>query len=144
MQEEISNLILGELYSGSENRWLLFFLATYIAHSGDYYHSESSHLPVKSLFVLGALLMSAMPVNSEGAVASEQSKGYYYGYIYEISNTLCGLIIDQQIKTEEAQTLLSEAVDNLSKDPGAKLYISYADKAYKVITEDVACKEVYQ
>lgn len=99
---------------------------------------------MKSIFVLTVLLASVVPVNAADDMASERFRGYYYGYIYGIGNTLCGLVLDKQIKAEDAQDLFSGTVDSLLKDPEAKLYISYVDKAYMDITEDVVCKEVYQ
>ena len=99
---------------------------------------------MKSLLVISALLLSASPAAAAHHTNSERLKGYNYGYIYGVGNTLCGLVIDKLIKKEYAKNMLSGTVKALSLGPDSKPFASDIQKAYRDITEDVACKEVYQ
>ena len=94
--------------------------------------------------LLGALLLSASPAIATDNLASERLKGYNYGYIYGVGNTLCGLAIDKLIKNEYANELLSGTVKTLSENPDKKPYVSDIRNAYQDITEDIVCKVVYQ
>ena len=98
----------------------------------------------KLSILLGALLLLATPGLAASNTASERLKGYNYGYIYGVGNTLCGLAIDKLIKNEYANELLSGTVKALSENPDNKPYISDIRNAYQDITEDIVCKEVYQ
>ena len=99
---------------------------------------------MKSLLVFSALLLSASPALATDNLATEGLKGYHYGYIYGVGNTLCGLAIDKLIKNEYANELLSGTVKSLSENPDIKPYISDIRNAYQDITEDIVCKVVYQ
>ena len=99
---------------------------------------------MKSLLVFSALLLSASPAVATDNLATEGLKGYHYGYIYGVGNTLCGLAIDKLIKNEYANELLSGTVKSLSENPDIKPYISDIRNAYQDITEDIVCKVVYQ
>ena len=94
--------------------------------------------------LLGALLLSVTPGLAANNMASERLKGYNYGYIYGVGNTLCGLAIDKLVKKKYAKDLLSGTVKALSENPDHKPYISEIRNAYENITEDIVCKEVYQ
>ena len=99
---------------------------------------------MKYLPILGALLLSVTPGLAASNTASERLTGYNYGYIYGVGNTLCGLAIDKLIKNEYANKLLSGTVKSLSENPDNRPYISDIRNAYRDITEDIVCKEVYQ
>ena len=99
---------------------------------------------MKLPILLGALLLSVTPGLAANNMASERLKGYNYGYIYGVGNTLCGLVIDKLVKKKYAKDLLSGTVKALSENPDHKPYISEIRNAYESITEDIACKEVYQ
>ena len=99
---------------------------------------------MKSLLVISALLLSAPPAAAAQDTNSERLKGYNYGYIYAVGNTLCGLAIDKLIKKEYAKNMLSGTVKALLLVPDSKPFASDIQKAYQDITEDVACKSVYQ
>ncbi len=99
---------------------------------------------MKLPILLTALLLSGLPALSASDMASERLKGYYHGYIYGVGNALCGLAIDELIKKEYANELLSGTVVAFSENPEGKSYISQIRKAYQNITEDIVCKEVYQ
>lgn len=94
--------------------------------------------------LLAALLFSAPPSLAANDMEEARLKGYNYGYIYGVGNTLCALVIDKLIKKEYAQSLLSGTVEALSKDPSHKDYAAEMRNAYRDLTEDVACKTVYQ
>ena len=93
---------------------------------------------------LSALLLSATPALAVNDMASDRLKGYNYGYIYGLGNTLCGLVIDKLVKKKYAKDLLSGTVKALSENPDNKSYISDIRNAYQDITEDIVCKVVYQ
>ena len=99
---------------------------------------------MKFPILLGALLLSVTPGLAANNMASERLKGYNYGYIYGVGNTLCGLVIDKLVKKKYAKDLLSGTVKALSESPDHKPYISEIRNAYENITEDIVCKEVYQ
>ena len=65
---------------------------------------------MKLQILLTALLLSGLPALSASDMASERLKGYYHGYIYGVGNALCGLAIDELIKKEYANELLSGTV----------------------------------
>lgn len=94
--------------------------------------------------LLGALLLSVTPGLAANNMASERLKGYNYGYIYGVGNTLCGLATAKLVKKKYAKDLLSGTVKALSENPDHKPYISEIRNAYENITEDIVCKEVYQ
>ena len=52
--------------------------------------------------------------------------------------------IDKFIENEYAQKLLPRTVKALSKNPENKPFASDIRQSYQDITEDAACKEVYQ
>ena len=99
---------------------------------------------MKLPFLLTSMLLSASPALATDNLATEGLKGYHYGYIYGVGNTLCGLAIDKLIKNEYANELLSGTVKSLSENPDIKPYISDIRNAYQDITEDIVCKVVYQ
>ena len=97
---------------------------------------------------IGALLVSTAPADSvatpDKSADDERNKGFYYGYVYGLGNTLCGLAADKLITKEYAQKLFAEIPDLVKKDPDAKDYASSMDIACRDIIQDVACKEVFQ
>ena len=99
---------------------------------------------MKSLSVISALLLSASPAFAVHDMNSERLKGYHYGYVYGLGNALCGMAIDKIVKKEYSKDVLSGAVEALSRNPESKPFASDIRQAYLDITEDVACKEVYQ
>ncbi len=94
---------------------------------------------MKLLPLIGALILSAAPVQ-----ALERKEDYYYGLVYGVGNTLCGLVVDKLIKKEHAQNIYLETVEMLKMTSDAKPYASAIDMAYKEITVYDVCKEVYQ
>ena len=70
---------------------------------------------MKLPFLLGSLLLSVTPGLAANNMASERLKGYNYGYIYGVGNTLCGLAIDKLIKNEYANEYCLEQLSRFQK-----------------------------
>ncbi len=96
---------------------------------------------MKSLLVLAALLMSAVPVKAADELS--QKKVYFYGFVYGSGATLCGALEDKQITKEYAQYFLPSLVESLLKDPRNKGYTPSINKAYENIKKADVCKGVY-
>ena len=100
---------------------------------------------MKLIPIIGALLLFAVPVKAEeNAGNQDRLAGYSYGYIYGTGYTFCVLVLRSQITKEYAKSAFEETFKAVMKDPKIKASKYHVELAYKSITEDEDCKEVYQ
>ena len=75
---------------------------------------------MKFFLLLGALLISATPVNAQ----SNEALFYYWnGVAYTAGNLLCSLARSGKIEKRYARNLLSEIVQAYSEDPSLAPYM---------------------
>ena len=100
---------------------------------------------MKLIPLIGALLLFAVSVKAEeNAVNQDRLAGYSYGYIYGAGSTFCGLVLQKQITKEYAKSKFEEIFVAIMKAPEGEVSRYHVELAYKSITEDEDCKEVYQ
>ena len=100
---------------------------------------------MKLIPFVGALLLFAVPVKAEeNASNQDRLAGYSYGYIYGSGYTFCVLALQSQITKGYAKSAFDDIFNTVMKDPKVKASKYHVELAYKSITEDEDCKEVYQ
>ena len=100
---------------------------------------------MKLLPIIGALLLFSGPVKSEeNGLNQDALNGYSYGYIYGAGSTFCELVLQKQITKEYAKSKFEELFKAIMKAPQSEVSRYHVELAYKSITEDEDCKEVYQ
>ena len=93
---------------------------------------------MKTLILLGALLISTVPVKAQ----SNEAQFYYWNEVaYTAGNLLCGLAKSGKIEKGYAKNLLSEIIQSYSEDPNLNPYMSAINQGSKSAKDE--CPEVY-
>ena len=99
---------------------------------------------MKSLLLLTALMVSALPVKAVDDPQLLQKQAYFYGFVFGSGATLCGAIADKQITKEYAQYFLPELVREISKNPDSKELNFTLNKAQNDSIKSDTCKGVFE